>query len=363
MIYLDCAATTIPSATAMREFIRIADSAWMNPSSRSYSNVAALELSAAREKVAKVIGADDPEQIIFTSGSTEAANTVISQRWDQIILSAIEHPCVNGSALASNCGVHYVPVGVDGVVDLSFLRRLLDTFKFHDRVLVAIMGANNEIGTIEPVEHIADIVHEFPNAKYFADNTQLWAHSEPYLDGVDFACASAHKFGGFKGSGFLYARDPHSLTPLLHGGHQESGFRAGTENVGGIVAMAAAFEETHRLGHDYATELNKTIRSLAADSGIAVNSPEVGLPNIVSLTMPDCGALEMIVALSMDEIYISAGSACTSGLLEPSRILRAISLSDKEALNTIRVSFDRKARKEDFVTLFEKINYYRRMLP
>ena len=357
MIYLDVAATTRPSATAIREFTRVANNSWMNPSSKTYSVVAANELEAARETIAKCIGAA-PGQIIFTSGSTEAANMVMAQNWSRILISPIEHPCV----YEATSFPHILSVDCEGRIDFDYLIRSLDIYAGRE-ILVAIMGANNEIGTVQNLNRIADVVHSYRNAYLFADNTQLWAHSSPALDGVDFACASAHKFGGFKGTGFLYAKDPTMLQPLLRGGHQEKGLRAGTENVCGIVAMAAAFEENCRLGFDGAAEINQLIRSLANDSGMKVNSPEDGLPNIVSVTMPDCGALEMIVALSMDEIYISAGSACTSGLLAPSRILKAIGMSDEDALRTLRISFDRKTRAEDIKTLFEKINNYREMLP
>lgn len=359
MLYLDVAATTQPSFTAMMKFKEISERNWMNPSSKTYSSSAATALSDARKTIAGIIGAE-PEQIFFTSGATEAANWVMAQPWDRIIISAIEHPCVDEAAFMP----YRIPVDRNGVIDLDRLRQQLEAFKDEERVLVAVMGANNEIGTVEPIFEIARIVHSYPNARLFADNTQLWAHGDtPRLDGVDFACASAHKFGGFKGTGFLYVKEPDDLSPLLYGGHQERGLRAGTENVAGIVAMAAAFEENVRYGDPEAVNVRKYIDRLAHEAGYIINAEGYGLPNIASITLPDCGALEMIVALAMDGIYVSAGSACTSGSAAPSRILKAIGLTDEEALRTIRVSFDRKTRMEDIDMLFEKIKYYREMLP
>lgn len=361
MLYLDVAATTKPSAAAIKEFTNVSENNWMNPSSKTYSAAASNLLNDCRKRIAKVVGAE-PGQIIFTSGSTEAANWVISQDWDVIITSEIEHPCVYRAIQAWPPAVLYIPVDSHGIVDIDFLRRMLETFKFHDRILVAIMGANNETGTIQPVREISTLVAEYPNAKYFADNTQLWAHTAPRLNGVDFSCASAHKFGGFKGTGFLYAKDPSALSPLLYGGHQEMDLRAGTENVAGIAAMTVAFEETQRIGNAGAEDIRNFINSLAAESGCVINGAANGLPNIVSLTMPDCKALEMIVALSMDEIYVSAGSACSLGLPDPSRVLTSMGLTEEEALRTIRISFDNKVRREDIEYLFERINYYREVL-
>lgn len=362
MIYLDCAATTKPSSSAVREFLRVTDEAWMNPSSKLYSTTAANELTAARQKIANVIGSR-PDQIIFTSGSTEAANWVMRQGWDSIIASAVEHPAVMNTGLHLDCGFHLVDVDGDGVVNMSSLFRLLEVFRYHKRILVAIMGANNETGTLQPLNTIWGVTQRYPNVKLFVDNTQLWAH--PPAGGIeycDYACASAHKFGGFKGTGFLYAKDPGTLSPLLCGGHQESGLRAGTENVSGIVAMAAAFEETHRLGNDYAPPIRDHICSLAASLNMKINGGERTIPNIVSLTMPDCDAQSMIAALAMDEIYLSAGSACSSGDPEPSYTLTAMGLSPEEARRTIRISFDRRVRIEDIDVLFDKIKSYREVL-
>lgn len=355
MIYLDVAATTKPSQIALATFNRVSQDNWMNPSSTLYSVAAKNELTAAREKIADKLGAE-PEQIIFTSGSTEAANWVIQwgDCWDTIVTSNLEHPCVYNTVEANicDCYKYYIPNDSFGRVDLSYLEEVVkESFGI---TLVTIMGANNELGTINPVREISDITHHGSHCYYFADMTQLWAHGEARLDGIDFGCASAHKFGGFKGTGFLYVKDPRHFLPFMYGGHQEFGLRPGTENVAAIAAMADAFVAASPMPKD----IKDYIVELAKDRGCRINSPDDGLTNLVSITIPDIDANKLITMLAMDEIYLSAGSACQTGRNKPSRVLKEIGLSDYKARCTIRMSFDSKVRKEDFDYVFSKIGGY-----
>ena len=365
MIYLDCAATTQPYQQALAKFYNVSSLTWMNPSSRLYSTDAANVLFDSRQTIADIVGCK-PEQILFTSGSTEAANWIIRSsvgRGDHIITTLIEHPCVYNTAWDSGAYVHFVQTDSDGKVDLISLTRLLEYCTEREgKILVAIMGANNELGTIEPVQEIGDLVHCFRRARYFCDTTQLWPHEKISTDGIDYACMSAHKFGGLKGTGFMYCKDPASLQPLLTGGAQEFGMRAGTENVGGIAAMAEALELTERYKADFKEAATAIRKQIVSQSEYRVNGGHDVIQNIVSLTMPDCDAQQMVAALGMDEIYIAAGSACSTGEAEPSRILRAVGMSDEEALRTIRISFDAKIREGDINTLFYKLKYYREVL-
>ena len=173
MLYLDVAATTKPSAAAIKEFTNVSENNWMNPSSKTYSAAASNLLNDCRKRIAKVVGAE-PGQIIFTSGSTEAANWVISQDWDVIITSEIEHPCVYRAIQESHAYTVYLPVINKGLVNILSLPEILEAFKT-ERVLVAIMGANNETGTIQPVREISTLVAEYPNVKYFADKRKAIA--------------------------------------------------------------------------------------------------------------------------------------------------------------------------------------------
>ena len=356
MIYLDCAATTRPCKEAAEAFN---SAPWLNPSATLYDSSAKIAIETARKDVASQLGCS-PDQIFFTSGSTEAANWVISSAvnaGDHIITDLLEHPCVYESAFhAQSRGVYAHFIKNDGFeLNLTSLLVLLNYCSSSGgRTLVAIMSANNELGTAYPVSEIAEAVHEYPNASYFCDMTQL---QQP-LNGIDFACMSAHKFGGYKGTGVCFARRPEELVPLLYGGHQEANHRAGTENVGGICAMAAAMKARTPLGYG----LRDHIEELAAQSGMTVNGGDHVVPNIVSLTLPDCKAQDMVVALAMDGIYISAGSACNTETEEPSRVLLSAGLTADEALRTVRISFDRNNTEAEIDELFERMNYYRKIL-
>lgn len=367
MIYLDVAATTKPTRAAIDEFNRISTDCWLNPSSRLYSTAAAQNLERAREDIANVLGVS-PTTIVFTSGSTETANWIIRRsvgEGDHIITTHLEHPCVYNTVLETNCNIHFLDNDENGQIDLLTLYNLLEYCKrTGGRVLVAIMGANNEIGTIYPTRLIGEMVHSYPKARYFCDATQLWAHGEIDIEGVDFACASAHKFGGFKGSGFLYVKDGVDLPPLIYGGHQEHDMRAGTENLAGICAMSLAFKESaKRRPQSLIRALSIRGHAMNLFSGsYRVNGGIDVLPNILSVTMPSGDASKVIAALSLDEIYLSAGSACSLGLPEPSRILMSLGLSEMEARRTIRISFDDTITAEDIDTVFKKIENYREML-
>ena len=351
--YLDVAATTKPSQIALSTFNRVSQDNWMNPSSTLYSTAAKNELTVAREKIANKLGAE-PEQIIFTSGSTEAANWVIQRgRWDTIITTRLEHPCVYNAVKEMDAYIDYVLNDSFGKVDMDDLERALD--EKVGKTLIAIIGANNELGTIN---------HPVPQnprgRKYevFSDTTQLWAHGECNIEGLDFGCASAHKFGGFKGTGFLYVKDPSSLQPFMFGGHQEFGLRPGTENVAAIAAMAEAFVHAQPVSPD----IKEYIVGLAKTDGYRINSPDDGLTNLVSITISGVDANKLITLLAMDGIYLSAGSACQTGQNKPSRVLKAIGMTDEEARSTIRISFDHKVRKEDFDYVFKKIRECREWL-
>ena len=356
MIYLDCAATTRPCKEATEAFN---SAPWLNPSATLYDSSAKIAIETARKDVASQLGCST-DQIFFTSGSTEAANWVISSAvnaGDHIITDLLEHPCVYESALRAESrgvNVHFVKT-VGCHIDLNSLADLLEYCTARGRkTLVAIMSANNELGSKFNAPLIAELVWRYENTSYFCDMTQL---QQP-LDGIDFACMSAHKFGGYKGTGVCFARRPEELVPLIYGGHQEANHRAGTENVGGICAMAAAMKARKPLGYG----LRDHIEELAVQSGMTVNGGDHVVPNIVSLTLPDCKAQDMVVALAMDGIYISAGSACNTETAEPSRVLLSAGLTADEALRTVRISFDHNNTSEEIDELFERMNYYRRGL-
>ena len=371
-MYLDGSATTKPSSLAMNCFSDISANNWNNPSSPSEdSRATKVLLEDSRRIIAREICCE-PENIFFTSGSTEGANWIMQSFVPRgkesecaLIVSEIEHPCVWETAkYLESCGVNvnYLPVDKYGVVSLLKLNDLLlENYHYNRKTLVCIADGNNEIGTIQPTEMIADLVHQH-DAYLFTDMTQSFAHAmsvEVDVLGYDFACASAHKFGGFKGVGFVYMREP--LPPLLHGGHQENNCRAGTENVAGIVAMAKQFEviRDDMLINYIQTNMKslylKTLLQLRI-AGVKINGSVQGIPDIVSVTLPE-GDANTIISLLDDQynIQISAGSACSSGENKPSRILKAIGLTDEETRRTLRITVDKDCEDEFYEELVEDL--------
>lgn len=361
MIYLDNAATTQPYVQVISKYNTTARKIWMNPSSTLYSSTARSAVEDARSYIAEALGCQS-NNIVFTSGSTEAANTILRSGWSHIITTFLEHPCVYNTR-PTRSEIHYVKNDSDGRVDLVNLADLLEWCSRHgDSTLVAIMGANNELGTINPVSEIGELTHCYRNAYYFCDTTQLWPHEEINTEGIDFACMSAHKFGGLKGTGFIYAKNPSLLQPLLTGGHQEFGFRAGTENSAGIVAMAEALRLTEEYKADFKISASEIRKQILSHSVYRFNGGSDVVQNIVSMTMPDCDGQKMVAALALDDIYVAAGSACSTGEAKASRVLLATGMSEEEARRTIRISFDGRVRDSDITKLFEKIEYYRGIL-
>ena len=224
------------------------------------------------------------------------------------------------------------------------------------------MAANNEIGTVEPIKEIAGICHEY-GAKFHTDATQYYGHQLLDVNEIraDFISASAHKFGGPKGVGFLYVRKGTDLDPFLLGGLQERGFRAGTENVFGIVAMAEAAKiscdkigpESVRL-IEFRSYLTKRILNEIPGSKLT-GDPIYRLPNNASFVFEGIRGEELVELLGMYGIYCSSGSACETGTDEPSHVLKAIGLSDEEANGSLRLTMGRDTTKEDLEYTVEKL--------
>jgi len=317
-----------------------------NPSSLYSVGVKARKaVEAARGSIAKAINAASNE-ICFTSGGTEGNNWVISNYiQNAIITSAIEHPSVLNA-----CGstAFQVPVDMKGYVQTSYLFGALTP----NTRLVSIMLANNEIGSIQSIVEIAHALSG-KNIRLHADAVQAVGHIPVDVKslGVDYLTASAHKFGGPKGVGFLYAKEP--LMPLLAGGGQERGRRAGTENVAGIVGMAAALEES-------LTEMDETAARLKSYAALTIHNIRNNIPNaifngniddslpgFVNVYLPGVTGESMLHILDLKGICISTGSACHSGKNEPSHVLLALGLTEQQAQSSIRISYGRYNTEED----------------
>ena len=358
MLYLDGAATTKPSTLAIKTFAEVSRETWMNPSSGMYEGgiEARRLLNDSRVIIADCIGAE-PEQIFFTSGATEGANWIIfSNRYRQQVSDKMEHPCVHNAVQSIATFPYYINNNNRGEIDLSDLEMLLSTYMDYSSVLVSIMDSNNETGNINPTWKIAEICHQQGRScRLFTDMTQSFAHS-PEINvsklGMDYAVGSAHKFGAFKGTGFVYVKEPNTLRPFIVGGHQERGMRAGTENVAGIRAMAVQFEDVCRnRERDNKIIMNKKKELISRlPDWMTINGSDNTLPNIISVTIPGREANKIIAMLAMRDIYLSAGSACSSGEDKPSRILKAMGLSDADARSTIRISIDVDSDIDLFLT-------------
>ena len=347
MIYLDNAATTQPTEQVINDMQWCMEELWSNPSSAySFSHKAKMLLEGSRKKIANTINAA-PEEIVFTSGGTEANNIAImgplSKYTEHFITSSIEHPSVLSIGCAAGNRGYFLPVDKNGRVSiLSLVKKIVaDDFYYP---LVSIMMTNNEIGVIQDIKDLATITHNYGGI-FHTDAVQAYGHipiDVKKLD-VDLMSVSAHKWGGPKGAGFLYIKKGVRINNVVFGGHQEFGIRPGTENLPAIYAMANQAElicknESINKYKDLKGFLTTAVKNEIKSAHINCDS-SFAQSNIVSITIPEIKAQQLIALLSERGIYVSAGAACNSGEQKPSHVLKAIGLSDDEAECTIRVSF------------------------
>ena len=357
LAYLDYNATA-PTKPEVAEAVARACEMGGNPSSvHRAGRVARRAIEDARVKVAALAGAPSNE-VVFTSGGTEANNLALKGMGvRRLLASAVEHDSVLAAAANSGAEVTLVPVDGDGVVDLATLERLLasDTAP----TLVSVMLANNETGVIQPVAQVAMLAHK-AGALMHCDAVQ--APGRIALDlaalGADLLTLSAHKLGGPQGVGALIARDRAPLAALQHGGGQELGRRAGTENVAGIVGFGVAAELA---GNDLGLSaeiarlrdrLESRLRALAPGLRIFGTGAE-RLPNTICLALPGVAAEIQVMALDLAGIAVSAGAACSSGKVTPSHVLRAMGVPEEEVGSAIRVSLGWRTTAGDLDRLLE----------
>ena len=360
MIYADNAATTRMSDAAIHTMTVLMKEAWGYPSSLYTHGQHAKEiLEQARKDVAEVIGAD-PSEIIFTSGGSEADNQAIrsaaalgrTKGKMHIISTAFEHHAVLHTleALAKEgFEITLLDVHANGIV----LPEEVEAAIREDTCLVTIMAANNEIGTIQPIREIGAICRS-KNILFHTDAVQAIAHIPVNVseDHIDLLSASAHKFHGPKGVGFLYARKGVRLTNLIEGGAQERGKRAGTENIPGIASMAAALKETYAGMAENAARLtvlrDRLIHGLQQIPHSALNGDALRrLPGNVNFCFEGIEGESLLLLLDDKGICASSGSACTSGSLDPSHVLLAIGRVHDVAHGSLRLSLGEDATEED----------------
>lgn len=345
MIYLDHAATTPICEAAKKAIIEHLDN-FGNPSSAyELGHTAKMLIEDARERIASWINAE-PNEIYFTSGGSEADTWALNGKCS--LASKIEHHAIHST--------FKFKVDKNGIADLEDINRLLLSNRMYSPIqidVVSCMMVNNEIGTIQPVRQIADIAHSY-NALFHTDAVQAVGHIP--IDVKELNCdmlsASGHKFGAPKGIGFLYVKNGIEFKPLICGGKQELGKRGGTENVLGIAAMAAALEDsvTHmNERNEYVTHLhNRLLSALLPIDGVYLNgSQHYRVPSNINIRIEGVSSQDVVAMCDQYGIYISAGSACNEGNAAPSHVLKAIGLSDDEALSSIRLTLGHKNTEED----------------
>lgn len=366
MIYLDCAAATPLDSSveaAMRPYWQ---EKFYNPSANYLAGRAvAADIAAARATVAQQLGTK-PSEVIFTAGGTESDNLAIhgvmqAYPGANLLVSAVEHEAVLQTAQAYTHRV--VPVDTRGLIDLDALARQID----EKTVLVSVMYANNEIGTIQPIRQIADIIKQVLAKRQAAGNTHpLYFHTDAsqaanYLDihanrlGVDLMTLNGGKMYGPKQTGVLFVRAGLVLQPQVRGGGQERGLRSGTENVAGIIGFAKALETTQKLRNDETKRLRGLqtmfVKQLkTAVPNVIINGGKSQLPNIVHVTIPNCDNERVMMQLDEQGIICAVGSACSASNEEPSHVLTAIGLSDVEAQGSLRFSLGRQTTQKDIET-------------
>mgnify|MGYP001625267023 FL=1 len=364
IIYADNAATTALRPIALAAMKPYLINEFGNPSQPySFARSCKLALIRARETIASCINAD-PDEIFFTSGGTESDNWAIkgtaflNYERKAVITSAIEHHAILNSCkfIEKQCyPVAYLPALSDGTISIDALKSIITSNTY----LVSIMLANNEIGTIEPIKELASIAHG-NGAIFHTDAVQAIGHIHVDVKdlGIDLLSASAHKFGGPRGVGFLYIKNGTRIAPLLDGGSQEQGFRAGTENVAGIVGMAAALKESCESvkNSEKLYGYERRLLHRLQESGIRLSvdfiwngNHETGkhLPGLMSLSFLGKDGEMLLHRLDLKGIMVATGAACDSRSTQVSHVISSIGVPSSFAVGTIRISLSQNSSIED----------------
>ena len=365
-IYLDYAATTPTHPEVVEAMLPYFSEVFGNPSSiYTCGQEAKGALEEARSKVAELIGARD-EEIVFTSGGTEADNFAIKgvayaneSRGNHIITTTIEHHAVLETCHfleTKGFRVTYLPVDEYGLITSEEVRQAITS----KTILISVMQANNEIGTIEPIAEIGKIARE-AGIYFHTDAVQTVGHIPVNVDelGVDLLSMSAHKLYGPKGVGALYIRKGAKLLPFVHGGEQERGRRASTENVPGIVGLGKAVEIARQEMSEEAERVthlrDKLINGLRGqiDHTRLNGHPTQRLPNNVNVSIAFVEGESMCLNLDLEGICTSTGSACSSAITEPSHVMVALGLSPLEAHSSLRFSLGKWTTEEEIDRVLE----------
>lgn len=371
MIYLDNAATTKSKKEVVEAMLPYLSEDYGNPSSvYQMGNAAKAAITSARQKAASLLHVP-ATSIYFTSGGSESDNWVLQdcfhrallhgEKHPHIITSSIEHPAIlNTCHFLEELGaqVTYLPVDSNGFVNPEDVKTAIRP----ETVLISVMTANNEIGTIEPIQEIGEIAKE-AGIPFHTDAVQAFGQIPLDLSKlpVDFLSASGHKIYGPKGVGLLYIREGLPVRSLIHGGGQERNRRAGTENVAGIVGFGKACElaeKTLAERMEEESELRDYLisRLLTEIPGTRLNGGRTKrLPNNVNIIFPGLRGESILISLDIMGIEASSGSACTAGSLDPSHVLLALGLSGEEARGELRLTLSDETTKEEIDTTVDAL--------
>jgi len=351
MIYFDNSATTKPFPEVLDSFLKVSSEYFGNPSSlHNFGGLAEKLLNQARSQAAKLLSVQ-PNEIYFTSGGTEGNNLAIKgtafanqKSGRHLITTTIEHPSVRESMKqleSFGFDVTEVPVDSSGRVDVKTIENAIR----EETILVSVMHVNNEVGTIQPIKEIGQLLRKYPRIRFHVDHVQGIGKVPLDLNdcSIDLCSISAHKFHGVKGTGLLFVRDGVKINPLLNGGGQEKNLRSGTENVAGAVSLAKALRMIMEIQDKESRHLNLVSRKLREGlskiEGVVVNTPEIyAAPHIMNFSIPHLKSEVFVHALEEKNIYVSTTSACSSKLKTLSGTLASMGMTEDRAGSAIRLS-------------------------
>lgn len=365
-VYADHAATTQLDKDAFEEMKPFLLNDFGNASQPySFARTAKAALKSARATIARCINAE-PEEIYFTSGGTESDNwaiksiALVNRDDSSIVTSQIEHHAILHACHALErigCSVVYIPPDSNGIIHPDILLEYLE----NKTNLVSVMYANNEIGTIQSIKELCDIAHS-KGALFHTDAVQAVGHIPINVKelNIDMLSASAHKFNGPKGIGFLYIKKATPIVPYVDGGAQEFGLRAGTENIASIVAMAVALKKSYdRMSfvNNHLMKMESLFISLLQDAGLDFirNGGSIRIPGNISLSFRNAEGEMLLHRLDLMGISVSTGSACDSQNIQISHVLKAIQMPEEYAKGTVRISLGYENTEEEVIYIAQSL--------
>jgi cysteine desulfurase len=367
--YFDHNATTPVSPEVLEAMLPVMTEVYGNASSVHHFGQSARKiLDESRRRVAALLGVE-PDEIVFTSGGTEADNLAVlgGAQGGHVVTTTVEHPAVLGAAAQAG-GATLVPVDGSGLVDPADIRRAIRP----DTRMISVMHANNELGTIQPIQEIARIAAE-AGVLFHSDGVQAAGKTKLELAEIPLYSITAHKFYGPKGTGALVVRKGIKIAPMMHGGHHERDRRAGTENVPGAAGLGRAAQWISDHGAEEATRLGrlrdsfeKAVLDRIPDTHInACGAPRTA--NTSNLRFDGIDSEPLLIALDLRGFAVSSGAACSSGASEPSHVLTAIGLTRDQARSSLRISLGRSndAAQVDALVeaLAESVAHLRKLAP